>query len=266
MYWRVLNPHFTGKQMSEITAELCNAALEAATVARGLSNATHRRYRAFITGVFSTARQKWTKLPPAPPIASFTSPEPEPRPLDADEERRLMAELPLHLQRAARFSLACGARESNVTGLHWWAHRFDDAGNLRAHVSADLRTLHIPAAKAKAGKTLAIPLNEAAQAVLAEARDCPIHGTVEMVFTRAGYFISHASTMSWYSAMKRAGIKGFKWHGLRATWASRHVQQGTPMEVLQKLGGWATDAVLKKHYVKLSPELIARYVENGGAA
>lgn len=35
------------------------------------------------------------------------------------------------------------------------------------------------------------------------------------------------------------GYQGFTWHGLRHTWATWHVQNGTPLDVLQKLGGWS---------------------------
>ncbi|HBN22304.1 MAG TPA: hypothetical protein DD412_03605 [Holosporales bacterium] len=38
--------------------------------------------------------------------------------------------------------------------------------------------------------------------------------------------------------MERAGIKDFRWHDWRHTWASWHAQEGTPLSVLQELGGW----------------------------
>jgi integrase len=47
-------------------------------------------------------------------------------------------------------------------------------------------------------------------------------------------------TQAWRKALSRAGIKDFKWHDLRHTWASWHVQNGTSLQELQQLGGWAT--------------------------
>jgi site-specific recombinase XerD len=55
------------------------------------------------------------------------------------------------------------------------------------------------------------------------------------------------------SLRRRAGIKGFRWHDLRHAWASWHVQAGTPLNVLQELGGWASYEMLLR-YAHLSAE------------
>ena len=46
----------------------------------------------------------------------------------------------------------------------------------------------------------------------------------------------------------------------RHTWASWHVQSGTPLHVLQELGGWET-AEMVRRYAHLSSEHLAQYVE-----
>jgi integrase len=55
--------------------------------------------------------------------------------------------------------------------------------------------------------------------------------------------------------------EGFTWHGLRHTWATWHAQNGTPMEVLQKLGGWS-DPRMVLVYAHHTPGFIAQYANN----
>lgn len=65
---------------------------------------------------------------------------------------------------------------------------------------------------------------------------------------------------TWRDAVKRAGLKDFRWHDLRHTWASWHAQAGTPLNVLQELGGWETAAMVRR-YAHLAPEHLAEHAE-----
>lgn len=61
------------------------------------------------------------------------------------------------------------------------------------------------------------------------------------VFIHEGKPVARCSTTAWKLALARAGIeRTFRWHDLRHTWASWHVQQGTPLRELMELGGWAS--------------------------
>jgi integrase len=71
--------------------------------------------------------------------------------------------------------------------------------------------------------------------------------------------VQQVSTKAWYKALKRAGIEKFHWHDLRHTWASWHVQNGTPLHVLQELGGWETPAMVRR-YAHLATGHLAAYV------
>ena len=73
------------------------------------------------------------------------------------------------------------------------------------------------------------------------------------VFTYQGKPVTRCNNHAWQKALKRAGINDFRWHDLRHTWASWHVQNGTPLHELQQLGGWSNyETVLR--YAHLSSE------------
>ena len=80
------------------------------------------------------------------------------------------------------------------------------------------------------------------------------------VFSFQGKPITQVSTKAWYQALKRAGIEDFRWHDLRHTWASWHVQQGTPLTVLQELGGWES-AEMVRRYAHFSPDHLSPYAD-----
>ncbi|MDF1931681.1 tyrosine-type recombinase/integrase [Legionella pneumophila] len=80
------------------------------------------------------------------------------------------------------------------------------------------------------------------------------------MFTYNGNPVSRCNNHAWLKALKRARIKDFRWHDLRHTWASWHVQNGTSLHELQQLGGWSEyDTVLR--YAHLSSDHLQQAAE-----
>ncbi|MEI2635429.1 MAG: site-specific integrase [Methylotenera sp.] len=242
-HFRWLAKHLDGKYLNEINRTL----IERVTTARkkvGASNATVNRCMGLVSRVLRKAAFEWEWLDKAVKVRKLPENKIRVRYLTSDEATRLIHELPAHLAAMAKFSLATGLRKSNVTGLQWSQV---DLANRRAWIHAE---------QAKGGKAIPVPLSsEAIEVLRGERFKHPTH-----VFTYRGKPVNQINTKAWRAALVRAGIANFRWHDLRHTWASWHVQNGTPLAVLKELGGWADYDMVQK-YAHLSSDHLAEYVE-----
>lgn len=240
---RWASTHLKGKPIASIDRELL-AAL-ARKCADGRSGATVNRYMAAISAVLGHAvRQGYLDSKPRTPKRA----EPDSGFLWATRSQalRLVAALPPHLGAMARFALATGLRQHNVTHLEW------------RRVNLDRRVAWVEAAHAKGKRALTVPLNDEAIAVLQGQRG----KDRRWVFPWRGKPVGSPARTVWKAARRKAGLPaGFTWHDLRHTWASWHVQSGTPLAVLQQLGGWRTLTMVMR-YAHLAPEHLAAYAAN----
>lgn len=210
----------------------------------GASNATVNRRTQLLRAILRKAQSDWGWIDKLPRFRMLKEPQGRVRFLTRQEAARLLAELPEHLRAMARFSLATGLRQGNVKGLRW------------AQVDRERRRAWVLAEEAKARRAIPVPLNaEAMQVVEEQLGRHPVY-----VFTYQGEPITQVGTKAWRAALQRAGIEDFRWHDLRHTWASWHAQNGTPMNVLQELGGWR-DAEMVQRYAHLGMEHLERYAE-----
>jgi integrase len=187
---------------------------------------------------------RWEWIAKAPQVRLLPVTDRRTRFLTREEADRLLLELPDHVSAMARFSLATGLREHNVCGLEW------------AQVDLDRRVLWIHADQSKTRRLITIPLNADAVVVL---RGQQGHHP-SRVFTWRSQPLTRANRRAWQAALRRAELPGVRWHDLRHTWASWHVQAGTPLAVLKELGGWASlDMVMR--YAHLAPGHLAEHAE-----
>jgi integrase len=243
MHLRWLDRFLGGKHLDGISRSWVDRILDA-RLAEGVSNATVNRTLEVLRAILRRCVHEWEWLDRAPQVRMLKEPTRRVRFLTYEEARRLLEVLPEHLSEMAAFSLATGLRRANVTGLQWTQL---DLGRRLAWIHPD---------QAKARKAFAVPLN--AEAVLIVRRQAGKHPT--HVFSFQGKPIKQVSTKAWYAALARAGIEDFRWHDLRHTWASWHVQNGTPLHALQELGGWESPEMVRR-YAHFSAEHLAPYAD-----
>lgn len=239
-----LNDFLGGKQLDEIDKRLIDE-IRQKKLSTGVSNGTVNRILALIRAVLNTAKDEWEWLDTVPTVKSLPENASRIRWLTHGEVEKILKELPEHLSAMMRFTLATGLRETNVTGLEW------------SQIDMQKRCAWIHADQAKGKKSISVPLNDDAMTILR----LQIKKNEKFVFTYKGEPVTRANNHAWRKALKRAGIENFRWHDLRHTWASWHVQNGTPLNVLKELGGWA-DLTMVLRYAHLSSEHLASYANN----
>ena len=240
---RWLDRHLRGQDLEGISRRVTDQLIEA-RLAEGVSNATVNRTLEVLRAILRKGVNEWDWLDRCPQIRMLKEPTRRVRFLTRAEAQRLLKALPEHLADMAAFSLSTGLRRANVTGLQWTQV---DLGQRLAWIHPD---------QAKARKAIAVPLN--AQAILLIRKQIGKHDT--HVFSYRAKPVTQVSTKAWYAALDGAGITDFRWHDLRHTWASWHVQQGTPLHVLQELGGWES-AEMVRRYAHLNAEHLAPYAD-----
>jgi len=209
------------------------------------SPATANRYMALVRAILNTAKDDWEWIHKAPKVPMYPIEPTDYQWLARDEFDALLKELPKHTQQLARFAVATGLRRTNITHLQW-----RQVDMKRGH-------LHITAAASKSKKAISVPLNADAMAILSEQKGL----SKVWVFPYQGKPVYQVSTKAWRKAVTDIGRPGFRFHDLRHTWASWHVQAGTPLHALQKLGGWSSYEMVLR-YAHLDGHSLAGYAEN----
>ncbi len=239
-----VDPYLGKLHLDEISRETIDKIKEA-RLKNGVKPATVNRTLEVVRVILNTAYKEWEWIDRVPHVRLMKTQNQRIRWITKDEAKRLLSHLPEHLRAMVAFSLATGLRRNNVTGLEW------------SQVDLTRQVAWIHGDQSKTGRPIGVPLISEAIAVLRE--QIGKHSTY--CFTYRGSRVFQVNTKAWQSALRKAGIKDFRWHDLRHTWASWHVQSGTPIHVLQELGGWAEIKMVQR-YAHLAPEHLSPFAHN----
>lgn len=195
---RWLHPYLYDLYLDQIDRDLLDE-ITRVRQAEGVANASVNRVLQVIRAILRAAERDWEWIDRAPVVRLLPEPKRRIRWLMPSEAERLLKLLPQHLAEMAKFTLATGLRERNVTRLEW------------TQIDVEKRQAWIHPDQAKARRAIAVPLNEEAIEVLHRQRGK--HST--RVFTYRGRPVNKANTKAWRATLRKAGIDDFRWHDLR---------------------------------------------------
>lgn len=241
--FRWVDPYLNGVQLIDINRALLENIQDAKV--NTSTRATTNRYMAHLRAVLRRCAEEWEWIDKAPKVPMYSVNTKRVRWITKDEVECLMSHLPSHQADLARFALATGLRQRNITQLEW------SQIDMQRHVA------WIHPDQAKARKAIGVPLNSDALTIIRKQ----VGQHDRFVFVYKGRMIKQVNTKAWRNALKKANIENFRWHDLRHTWASWHVQSGTPLNVLQELGGWSCSEMVQR-YAHLSSEHLLPHAEN----
>ena len=240
---RWFTEHLRGRTLDQISRDLVDRLIT--TRFRGRSDRTKDLHVALIRAIFRKAMREWEWIETMPAFRTYSrSGQVRVRYLTHDQAESLLSYLPGHQREVVLFALATGLRQGNVLRLTW-----DQVDLVRGIVT-------ITGYDTKNGESLGVPLNKVALGVL--ERQKGRHPS--RVFTYKGKPLNSANTKTWRKALKAAGISDFRWHDLRHTWATWLRQADVPTWVLQELGGWKSEAMVRR-YAHVSVKHLQPYAD-----
>lgn len=254
---RIVSPYFQdgAMRLEDISGTYLKGVLD--TLGENRSTATRNRYAQIIRAILRAAAYRWeddqgrTWIDKPPHVKVLKENNHRDRWLTRDEVAALFLHLPVHLAEMAAVALYTGLRESNIVGMQW------------SWVDLDRRVVIIPREESKTGRPIPVYLVSEAYSVIAAIHAderTPRHKT--HVFAFRGKPVRHINNSGWRTARAAAGLPDVWVHDLRRTWASWHLQAGTTIDELMKIGGWASPEIVRERYAHLAPEQLQRIAEN----
>jgi integrase len=233
---RKLDPYLRDKRLSDINMDTLRAFIRHRLDTDGVAHATVNRALEIVRRILFLARDDWGWAQRIHKIRMLPEPKRRVRFLRPEEAERLDEALPEHLRPVVGFALATGCRMGEILHLEW------------NRVDFSRRVAWLEAGSTKNGEARGIPLNRDATLALRSVQG----EHLRWCFTYKGKRME-AIGSAWKRSLRRAGIRDFRFHDLRHTWASWHVMNGTSLQELMELGGWKSYEMVLR-YAHLAPE------------
>lgn len=208
----------------------------------GVKNRTVNYGLQIIRHILNLAASEWmdeyglTWLAAAPKIKLLPQNDArKPYPLDWEEQDRLFAALPPHLQEMAMFAVNSGCRDGEICKLRWeW--------EVQVPIAEIGSVFIIPSERVKNGEERLVVLNRIARAVIERQRG----KHPECVFVYKERPIHHMLNSGWKKARKLTGIPA-RVHDLKHTFGRRLRSAGVSFEDRQDLLGHKSSRITT-HY------------------
>jgi len=217
----------------------------------GKKASTLNRYRSVLSSVYRHAKEEgYVTVNPVRDLKQFRVELPHPRWISRVEEKAIRGVLARWIKecpkeyRLKRLYLEChpheltlalgtGLRKANQYSLCW-----DE------HVDMETRYFHLPPSMMKTRKAMDLPITDDVYAALEDLQR--IRNEVSELKDGANdarmvddgrVFLMRENREWWSKALKQAKVKHMRWHDLRHTFATRLVENGVHLSVVQKLCG-----------------------------
>src|SRR5215472_825820 len=235
----VVKEWFGGRNAASLTPDEIERKLDQAQQENGWSASTRNHYQNVLSLAYRLARRagKVKESPIHGKLRKQTENNSRVRFLSPEEEKKLRAAIrskPEWAEHEPEVDLAVNTglrRGSMYVALAW------------QNVDLGERVAIIP--ETKNGEQVVVPLNDAALRALAIFRSRG-DGTGRVVRNAAGEPV-HTNGHWFRPVVRAAGIKDFRWHDLRHTYASRLRQTGTPLGNIAELLGHRGLAMTKRY-------------------
>jgi len=139
--------------------------------------------------------------------------------VNLEEEQKLLAAAAPHLRSIIVAALDAGLRRSEILKQRW------------EHIDLTRRLLYVTTSKTVLGEAREVPLTDRLFALLEKSQQ-----TEGLIFTFKGGPIQRIKT-AWKAAIRRAGLRYFRFHDLRHAFNTRLMEAGVMQEVRKALMG-----------------------------